>query len=384
MTRCLNYSFIPPSRQADNMKQHPTSRARRLGRRIRRGISILETIVSIAVAMIGVFGVFVLIPFAIRQAEIGLNLESAMVVGRNTLANFEAQGFYNVNRWYDPQTGAAPAQSQIFCIDPMGYTMANLDGGNQAALYQFPKMATTSVVQFDRITLADQNGNPFNWAMAKRMFGGQDELVFSDATSELGAPQQIFDEIESDADAKRQVGDRATSMVFVVPEFVSGAAFPSSYRTYTVVSVDRVFDQTVSGGRPADDDRVFNVFMPGTATAPTGIQYGGGDFTISEQNQSTDPEAELQIRRSSWVMLVRVDVSDANPNNHFVDKIGFYRTVDASQSETMPTDFDISLIGPDFEFSNPSTHQTYMVALPEAVAVYERTVRQEQKSNWNF
>ena len=47
---------------------------RKLSRiRNRDGISIIEVLTSMAVATIGVFGVMVMIPFAIRQSQLGLD-----------------------------------------------------------------------------------------------------------------------------------------------------------------------------------------------------------------------------------------------------------------------------------------------------------------------
>ena len=47
----------------------PTSKSTHL----REGISIIEVLTSIVVAMIGVFGVMILIPFAVKQAKTGLD-----------------------------------------------------------------------------------------------------------------------------------------------------------------------------------------------------------------------------------------------------------------------------------------------------------------------
>lgn len=62
----------------------------------RDGISIIEVLTSLAVATIGVFGVLVLIPFAVKQAQIGLDQDAADLIGRNAIENLQTFGFTSV------------------------------------------------------------------------------------------------------------------------------------------------------------------------------------------------------------------------------------------------------------------------------------------------
>ena len=68
--------------------------------RNRRGISILEVLFSIGIATIGLFGVLALIPFAVHQANVGLDIERGMTTGRNAMAEFKIRGYLDPNRWY--------------------------------------------------------------------------------------------------------------------------------------------------------------------------------------------------------------------------------------------------------------------------------------------
>jgi len=65
--------------------------------RRRDGISIIEVLTSLAVATIGVFGVLVLIPFAVKQAQIGLDQDAADLVGRNAIEDLQTYGFTSVS-----------------------------------------------------------------------------------------------------------------------------------------------------------------------------------------------------------------------------------------------------------------------------------------------
>ena len=65
----------------------------------RRGISIIEVMTAIVVALIGVFGTLVLIPFAIKQAQSGLDLDDGRNLAENSQAMFEIMGFDDPTQW---------------------------------------------------------------------------------------------------------------------------------------------------------------------------------------------------------------------------------------------------------------------------------------------
>lgn len=57
------------------------------------GITVIEVLTSLVVATIGVFGVLVLIPFAVKQSQLGLDQDAAEVVGRNAVHDLQIYGF---------------------------------------------------------------------------------------------------------------------------------------------------------------------------------------------------------------------------------------------------------------------------------------------------
>ena len=61
----------------------------RTNRTNRNGITIIEVLTSIVVAMIGVFGVMIMIPFAVKQAQSGLDNDAATNIARNAYDQFE-------------------------------------------------------------------------------------------------------------------------------------------------------------------------------------------------------------------------------------------------------------------------------------------------------
>ena len=61
------------------------------------GVSIIEVLISMAVATIGVFGVMALIPFAVNQSQKGLDNDLANAFGRNAIEHLQIQGVFQAN-----------------------------------------------------------------------------------------------------------------------------------------------------------------------------------------------------------------------------------------------------------------------------------------------
>ena len=69
----------------------------------RSGVTIVEVLTSIIVAVIGVAGVLILIPFGIRQAQTGLDLQESTTVAENALAQFQITGYGRIGRFNGEQ-----------------------------------------------------------------------------------------------------------------------------------------------------------------------------------------------------------------------------------------------------------------------------------------
>lgn len=63
----------------------------------RAGVSVIEVLTSMIVAAIGVAGVLVLIPFAVSQSQLGIEKDTADIVGRNAYEELRIQGYTAVN-----------------------------------------------------------------------------------------------------------------------------------------------------------------------------------------------------------------------------------------------------------------------------------------------
>jgi hypothetical protein len=93
----------------------------------RRGISIIEVMTAVVVAMIGVFGTLVLIPFAVKQAQSGLDLDDARNLAINSRATFEVMGFNDPDRWVRGRANRVPGDPATLrtqtLSSPLGFAL---------------------------------------------------------------------------------------------------------------------------------------------------------------------------------------------------------------------------------------------------------------------
>jgi hypothetical protein len=369
----------------------------------RNGISLFEVLVAMLVALIGVFGVFALIAFAVRQTEIGMNEEAAVTMGRNGTSAFEAHGFQEVIlnpfgplgtpqrelRWAVPDlTTAGPAfytavpldetSDQFYCIDPWGLSQFLQPGDDPASP---PTPLPTGIGSFPffnplpagfpvmpRITLYDRsaisNDNVLSRSLARRLFSGHDDLVLTEPVDDFSGPTQEF----FLPDGGRQYSGRLSWQMFVARhENIDDYA-----RFFAAVSLDRVADI---------QDRIFEVSQtgnPGTRLAGPTTLLGGGDVTLREVT-GTQPLDSTLIRRGLWMMLI-VHPS-ATPD---IQEFAFYRVLESDLTTapgTTPRDYQVTLQGSDLFV--PTGSNVSAVLLPNVISVYERTMKFEPTSDWN-
>ena len=130
----------------NSISETPTSDLRppNLQRRSRSGISIIEVMTAVVVAMIGVFGTLVLIPFAVKQAQSGLDLDDGRNLAENSIASFDAMGFGDPETWVSgfaitdlaaPPPNNAPTSQLVLApsfpllIDPLWINENNIGPG---------------------------------------------------------------------------------------------------------------------------------------------------------------------------------------------------------------------------------------------------------------
>jgi hypothetical protein len=135
----------------------------------RRGLSILEVLVSIGILVLGLLGVVALIPIAAQNINRGIALDDSTAVARGGVADFQARSANNLQKWLRYPVGGppiVPAGGQMsgllgvqmadptitstyvnptwaFCIDPLMYEKILVNDGGDRQLSFFPYQPRT-------------------------------------------------------------------------------------------------------------------------------------------------------------------------------------------------------------------------------------------------
>lgn len=376
----------------------------------RSGLSIIEVLTSIVVAMIGVFGIMILIPFSVKQAQSGLDRDAATVLARNGMAMLEVQGYRNPQNWTSaPGTSVDPTVPQMFFIDPLGvlenggdYTSTTFPINVDAATTGYPSVPENlpagEAFRSYRIrpaSLFSATGADMLLADARRMFRSRDELVFGEAADELEGPTQYFDIDSSNLNQTRQSVGSLSWAVLAVPYkpagVVAGAAW--KYRMYVIVFKDR---SPLVGAVEDNQMHAAQVNHTGTPSTPLGLASPVGTVFLNTTNPLP---ADYGVAKGDWVMLINraMNSTDDSPTvgttveKGFGFQVGFYRIVNLDINATNALS-SVTLDGPDFNFGNAPTagmvewdpNGTFLVHLRNVVAVYERSIVPESESDWNL
>ena len=333
----------------------------------RTGISVVEVLSAMVVALIGVFGVMVLIPFSVQQAQSGLDRNESATVGRNALEQLEIEGFRFVDSQDNTRIGqASNVGGSISCrnllndpprvlvVDPLFVA----DRGASST----PGTRYQNFVGFDRFTLADSLNQEMSVAMARQMCRTTDDLQFQSAVDELGPPQQIFDQANGTS-VRRQSDGRMSWNAVLVPVGASASNAGLRFRMNILVHKDRDLLDGVQ-------------YEPRQA-----VLLGGG--TVQLNSPLTD------VRRDDWVMLRNTQAGGNSGYQSQHQQVGFYRVTAVGGTNSIGANSILTLDGPDWDPGNGPANLYHLVGIRDGkrsgqvINVYERTMQWERKSNWN-
>ena len=312
----------------------------------RQGLSVIEVLTSIVVALIGVFGVLAMIPFSVKQTQSGLDQDAATSMARNALSNFEAAGYksvaggFNQLSWVgddgsgNPVPIFATTATPLVCIDPLGVVEQG-GFGNFPGTFPFN---SPSPITIPVVNLLRPDGLQFDIADARRMFRLTDDLVFKEsdnpdvADSDLLGPEQVFNEVAAGAGAVALLNRQSTGAVSwcaVAEPIVNNpnALEIDSFKFYVLVFKDRITDATAP-------ETLMDAKL---VTAPTGLAIPLS-AVVTES-----PLALGTIRRNDWVMLINTSGDPALPPRGGEANIAFARVSNFAGN-------NLTLDGPDFNF----------------------------------
>lgn len=250
----------------------------------RSGISIIEVLTAIVVALIGLAGVLVMIPFAVNQAQVGMDTEKSAQLARNASAELEIRNTLESSPPLESEitspSGYATrpnSTARSYCLDPIGVASRSLVSGQNTGSFPFVLPATEAALVaqnqatgvegggydqmffVQRASIVDPLGapplpqpRPLRLSTSRAQFGWTEDLQsravtdaeFADPTlnvpgptqypsKDLILPLQIFDQTATTAglvlNARRQSVGEMNWMVIsspsgITPQLAVGAA----------------------------------------------------------------------------------------------------------------------------------------------------------------
>ncbi|MEQ1902825.1 MAG: hypothetical protein ABL888_01405 [Pirellulaceae bacterium] len=360
----------------------------------RNGLTVIEVLTAIIVALIGVAGVMVMIPFAVEQAKIGFDQETSYRMGANLANEFEIKGFANTDRWTITGSPVRFRTARNYVIDPIGVAdrVATLPPGSGEGLFPFvsdtdsdgipdvleplplpPNFAADQSVFMERVNLASNiaPNAPLDLELARHHMTWRDDLQVVEpsipspgyVSPDLAPPRQVFDKGGS-TDVRRQALGEMSVMVVAVPADIVQTTqnnpppginydYPTvdpdsdardlvrEFRNYFVVSKSR--PRIV--GSPATQnqafDRMYQVDHPVTAAnyplAPNGgrlrMAHGGGTLIFREDVGGLQAANSRSTQRSEirrGDWVALTNVSFNYNSNRYVQQFNFYQVDDAT------------------------------------------------------
>ena len=325
----------------------------------REGISIIEVLTALVVAAIGVSGVLVLIPFAVRQSQLGIERDLADIVGINAAEELQLRGFTSVDDsgaipWIggivatatssgeSRTTATAPTRSQVSALtpqvvhlDPYAITsnrqqrveigLAANNGFPNGANQSSPDILTRYLDNNLKIPVVNlmrraSIGGVLGLTEARLLTQSTDELIFSDTdfrgvlAQDIDGPQPAIELSGAGSPSARQYRGRISWSMVVVPEKATGvfstassAPTPTSrYRINTLVYADRNPRSSATGIDPVNGNDMFVSRVLRHEFAP--------DMSILDISQRRNNIPNPDNLNGGFVPSVNRIVLD--PNNH--------------------------------------------------------------------
>ena len=355
----------------------------------RAGVSLLEVLFSIGVALVGLAGIAALLPVAGIQANKGALADSAARLGADAIREFHVRSMGNPStwRWYDGSGFSSLSLAQLtagnsFCLDPRFVAQGDVIPRDHALRAQFPYVAPGAVLSMPRITLIRSLTPPvtiMGTLQANQVFTSDDSLVFDLPKDRTIGPVQNFSVSSSNQPLRRSATGNVSWMATIVPKLDLTGNLTDEYTLSVVVFSRRIIDPTLTNENLASE-RVVMV-APGTFYSGQPA-IGGGDLRLATRRDNPD---DLELRSGDWVMLsgTKMRTGTLAP----IQVHTWYRVVNAGEEPFLASPGvwvrDVTLVGPDWDWQNLST-ATQVTIMRGAVAVFEKTIRLETSSLWTY
>jgi hypothetical protein len=396
----------------------------------RAGLSLLEVLFSIGVALIGLLGVAALLPLAVYYMGRGSVADNAAIFGRSAVSAFKSRQMHRNTMWAvwnpganafvmffaspaviidpllfpSPLVGGGPS----FCIDPLYLSRSVRDGNPPPSLFPAVPVSSTVEPRMARVTLRSAPGAPpllspntpnplftMPSIVAEELFMLTDQHVYLLPRDRTLPPVPGFSVDPNTNQPEKRQYDPNLSWFATLTPIVSpaGGFFDDSdlYLLSIVVVESRDLRTDINENltdRPIE--RVVDVHFHGNAS--TGDWAGGSVVLV---NRPGRPESDLEVRPGDWLMLGGRLNNTGSPGPAV---FRWYRVLSADRDSTELTGPVAANLFPTPSLANPRMYrevvlhgtdwnpnavlQTQATILSGVTAVLEKIVRIETSSLW--
>jgi len=400
---------------------------------LRRGVSVMEVLMSIGIVSVGLLGVVALVPVGGHQADRGFMKDFSALYGKSAFRQFELRGMGEPRNWvvFNLNNGAPETFSTAtsnrpgvprphgYCLDPRFISRHNPTANSAAARFPYTRPSGTDYLAspsfsgsqvpprpLHRISLDDgvnpASLDPLGKAFADLIFQSNDDLrldkpddrtlppVVWDAapatasgdSETIPRPWQTFDGTagldDQDRRTSRQSEGELSWLATIVPKVEAGGVADDLYILSVVVFENRELVGIIDPSDPTDlgslDGITERVVVIPDSNGFLGGGFGGGEVVL--RPDGGNPPEDLvndfdDFGAGSWIMLMR--------NSDFGTIYRWYKVIAADdQIDDSLNARTVTLDGPDWF---PATsYPTRAVIVPGVVAVYEKVLRLEGSS----
>jgi len=332
-------------------------------RRTRRGISLMEVLISMFVLTVGLLGVAALIPAGRHEIVEAAKLDNASMVGRAAFRDMQVRGFLNPEAWsLSPQAinsvftpiasdgnyftvrnsaGGVSLSNQVaYCLDPLGRTAAAGDYGpdfpNPAAGGSNPP-ALMRIVPFATASLAASR------AVYDSIFRSSfDQILEPNATNTDFPPSPKWFSGNS-----RRMSEGNYSWLATIVSDSSKPAISSDVAVSVAVFYKRDLSQQGAGEYIASVDS----FPLDPADDPTQRiirMTSGGEIVLRDLPINPITNKRVILKPGQWIMLA----GSGNALNYY----RWYRVLSAAApAPATPTIQRVTLTGQDWQVNASAT-----------------------------
>ena len=400
----------------------------------RRGISLLEVLISIGILSVGLLGLMALIPLGHHDIVEATKMDRGATLGRVSFRDLEVRGYLRPDMWCDKavngtspmlwSNGGVPTPPDAFVIDPLlcGYALAHGQPFPDTFPYGTPCGGNPPVIP--RVTLRaayNSSSQPGSWSqmtysMADRLCRLGDDLAFIKPDDAKLPPAMSYSydspggnrmtrQFEGNycwlvtvAPAVTEMGTDTRSGFMAPPP--AGWTPPAGWnqatwttRQYTV-SVAVCYKRKLSDYITPDAVRAERMV---SATVATGL--GGGEVVLETRPPANKTWLE-KLKPGAWLMLSATvptldangsPATDPNNNNQPITRmhLDWYRinAVDDGADLASSGQRHVTLHGPDWPTSavvNAASVPiaTYATLVDGVVGVYQKTITLDGTSPW--